>query len=434
MNPPTSSPLQLEIPSVGAAQDSLSTSTPNSTVFTENMKLPVHGWFRFSAGFSAEWAAKLIREQPPAEVRVLDPFVGSGTTAIAAQQVGAEAVGVENHPFYVRIARAKASWPSVSPAQLRRRSERLLEQTWAVEPTDVAPLLVKCFQPESLGRLLGLRRSLIENQEGDEIDEMLWLALVAILRRCSFVGTAQWQYVLPDRRKARVAEPWQAFRDQVARMSNDLLTLQAASARGGARILQTDARSCEAVPDGWANLVITSPPYPNNFDYADAARLEMSFLGEITSWGDLQRGVRQHLVRSCSQHMAGFDSSIPLSDVQLAPIKDELSEVVEQLATLRKERAGHKAYDAMVAAYFLDLADVWRALRRTCGPGASVCFVVGDSAPYGVHVPVERWLGELAVAAGFHSWEFEKLRDRNTKWKNRKHRVPLQEGRLWVRG
>jgi hypothetical protein len=51
-----------------------------------------------------------------------------------------------------------------------------------------------------------------------------------------------------------------------------------------------------------------------------------------------------------------------------------------------------------------------------------------------VYVPVERWLGELALAAGFTSYRFEKTRDRNTKWKNRKHRVPLHEGHLWVQG
>ena len=63
-----------------------------------------------------------------------------------------------------------------------------------------------------------------------------------------------------------------------------------------------------------------------------------------------------------------------------------------------------------------------------------VCFVRGDSAPYGVHAPIERWRGELAVSAGFRRFEFERLRDRNVKWRNRKHRVPLHEGRLWVKG
>jgi hypothetical protein len=49
-------------------------------------------------------------------------------------------------------------------------------------------------------------------------------------------------------------------------------------------------------------------------------------------------------------------------------------------------------------------------------------------------VPVIDWLGCLAVAAGFHDFHFERTRDRNVKWKNRKHRVPLCEGRLWVKG
>jgi hypothetical protein len=49
-------------------------------------------------------------------------------------------------------------------------------------------------------------------------------------------------------------------------------------------------------------------------------------------------------------------------------------------------------------------------------------------------VPVIEWFGKLALAAGFKSWTFEKLRDRNIKWKNRKHRVPLCEGHLWLRG
>jgi len=61
-----------------------------------------------------------------------------------------------------------------------------------------------------------------------------------------------------------------------------------------------------------------------------------------------------------------------------------------------------------------------------------MAFVIGDSAPYGIYVPVEKWLGTLAVAAGFGKFRFEKIRDRNTKWKNRKHSVPLKEGILWI--
>jgi hypothetical protein len=118
----------------------------------------------------------------------------------------------------------------------------------------------------------------------------------------------------------------------------------------------------------------------------------------------------------------------------LEPIRKEIREVCEQLESERDKHGGKKTYHTMIAAYFHDMARVWQALRRVTSKNSLVCFVVGDSAPYGIYVPVHRWLGEMAVAAGFQSFWFEKTRDRNVKWKNRKHRVPLLEGRLWVKG
>jgi hypothetical protein len=157
---------------------------------------------------------------------------------------------------------------------------------------------------------------------------------------------------------------------------------------------------------------------------------------EINGWGDLQETVRRHLIRSCSQHVP--ERAVALDEVLQAPevaaIRSELTEVCSQLGEVRKTKGGKKTYHLMIACYFRDLACVWNALRRVCCAGSRVCFVVGDSAPYGVYVPVIPWLGALAQAAGFSSYRFEKTRTRNIKWKNRKHRVPLQEGRLWVEG
>jgi len=197
-----------------------------------------------------------------------------------------------------------------------------------------------------------------------------------------------------------------------------------------------DARKCEGLPQQFFSLVLTSPPYPNNYDYADATRLEMSFMREINGWGDLQGSVRRHLVRSCSQHVPekAVDLHRILESQELRPIHDEIEQVCMQLSKLRESRGGRKTYHLMIACYFYDLALTWRALRRVCAVPCKVCFVIGDSAPYGVYVPVIPWLGKLALSAGFESYTFEKTRDRNVKWKNRKHRVPLQEGHLWVQG
>ena len=86
----------------------------------------------------------------------------------------------------------------------------------------------------------------------------------------------------------------------------------------------------------------------------------------------------------------------------------------------------------MIAAYFYDIAKVFRSLYRIANDNCKMCFVIGDSAPYGIYIPVDEWMGKIALSAGFDKFSFKKLRDRNIKWKNRKHRIPLKEGILWI--
>lgn len=410
-----------------------------SGTFQDNMKLPVHRWFRYSAGFSADWVEDLVRQLSPKTV--LDPFAGSGTAVLAAQAAGAQAYGYESHPFVARIAAAKTRW-NQPEAEIAEASKRLLafaRKHPASVPAIVPDLLGKCFQPEVLQDLYSLRAAYVATSEGlsPEIAELLWLALTAILRSCSFVGTAQWQYVLPNKRKAKTADPFSAYRQKVAEMTSDIAAFRATGAACSATMLLHDARVVpESIPKNAIDLVVTSPPYPNNYDYADATRLEMTFWGEIQGWGDLQEAVRRFIIRSCSQHTAAEKLKLPelLADAAVAPILDELAPICGELEEIRQTKGGKKAYHTMVAAYFCDLARVLQALRPVCRAGCTMCFVVGDSAPYGVYVPAEALIGRLAMAAGFDSYSFEKLRDRNTKWKNRKHRVPLHEGRLWIKG
>lgn len=411
-------------------------SLASSSTFVPNMGLPVHRWFRYSAGFSAEWVKSVI-ETHPAKARVFDPFAGSATTLLAAEECGVESWGIEAHPFVYRVARAKLFWRT-NPDQYLKKAERMVE---AVDmnnaTTEQYPALIhKCYTAESLKQLDALRRAYDQVRDDSAASELLWLTLVAILRRVSTAGTAQWQYILPKKLKRAPARAMDAFREFVNTIYQDMRI-------GGhvngphAHIAFGDARSCDTlVPKHFANLVITSPPYPNNYDYADATRLEMSFMREINGWGDLQQTVRKYLVRSCSQHVPekAVDLHAILKEPELEPIRSELTDVCSRLAEIRESKGGRKTYHLMVACYFRDLALVWKSLRNVCDSPSTVCFVIGDSAPYGVYVPVIPWLSTLAMAAGFKSHHFEKTRDRNVKWKNRKHRVPLQEGQLWVEG
>jgi hypothetical protein len=97
-----------DLPVPVATKKRAAVKSARSGTFTDNMKLPVHRWFRYSAGFSAEWVEGLIKQLSPAAV--LDPFAGSGTTLLAAEASGTMAYGFESHPFVARIALAKTHW------------------------------------------------------------------------------------------------------------------------------------------------------------------------------------------------------------------------------------------------------------------------------------------------------------------------------------
>ncbi|MBA2470480.1 MAG: hypothetical protein H0V37_13830 [Chloroflexia bacterium] len=131
-----------------------------------------------------------------------------------------------------------------------------------------------------------LRRAWEELDDQSAGSTLSWLALVSILRSTSGAGTAPWQYILPNKTKKSPLAPFQAFSSMVAAMRFDMIR-SATEASPRARMFEGDARTLTDVSTDSIDLVITSPPYPNNYDYADSTRLEMSFFGEVSGWGDL---------------------------------------------------------------------------------------------------------------------------------------------------
>lgn len=413
-----------------------------SGAFGDNMSLPVHRWYRYSAGFSADWVRSLIdeRRSNTSQFSVLDPFAGVGTTLLASEASRVHSWGFETHPFIHRVAVAKLRGIRSEVSAIHNAFDEFLKrlpEAVSEIPKNVPPLLSKCYTNGSLATLFAMRDLFLDAfDDKTPENELIWLAVTSILRICSGAGTAQWQYVLPNKSKSEVQLPVAAFRAKAADILQDVEYVQRNAWSSQGTVILTDARDPITDSHIQVDAVITSPPYPNNYDYADATRLEMTFWGEINSWGDLQHSVRRHLIHSCSQHAAAERLILDdlLSESVLDPIRKNLSTACRTLAEVRETKGGKKTYHTMAAAYFRDLGLVFKALRPLCRAGCVLCFVIGDSAPYGVYLDVENWLGELALNAGFSSYSFEKIRDRNVKWKNRKHRVPLKEGRLWIEG
>lgn len=437
MNQPYQIPLFSSIPDEKKQTQSEIIQARSGT-FTDNMKLPIHRWFRYSAGFSAAWVEKVITDVKPQAI--LDPFAGSGTVCLTADKLGVTSYGIEAHPFVYKLAQGKLAW-GINIREFLEAVNKIQATAKILQPQlpeNIPALLSKCYTDEVLSDLLKIKQAYLEQAPSlsKELQSLIFLAICSILRLSSHAGTAQWQYILPNKHKAKVHEPFEVLEKQINRMQEDMYQMQSLAQSSQATFIQEDARTLKSIPDRAIDLVITSPPYANNYDYADTTRLEMTFWGEVSSWGDLHNAARKFLICSSSQHASKERLKLDtlLSETTLEPIRDELFPICKELEYIRGQKKGNKAYHTMIAAYFIDMSLVFHALRRVTTSNCKICFIIGDSAPYGVYVPVEQWLGKLAIAAGFDFWSFEQIRQRNIKWKNRKHTVPLQEGRLWIGG
>jgi hypothetical protein len=180
-----------------------------------------------------------------------------------------------------------------------------------------------------------------------------------------------------------------------------------------------------------ADAVITSPPYLNNFDYADATRLELYFWGMARSWKEMTTGVRDGMIIATTQQ-----SRVCLAERAMTKLDTEtprnaliIRHLIERLRKERLERRRGKEYDRVLPSYFADLIAILTNIRYYSRPSAPILFVLGDSAPYGIHIDTPRLLALIAEELGFVFETMAPIRQRGLRWHTNgsRHAVSLSE-------
>jgi hypothetical protein len=377
---------------------------------------PVHRWFNFIAGFSPEFvqACLAMTEKRPEDTVLLDPFSGCGTAPLAARLYGASGVGYEAHPFFARISEAKADSPrfigdldavhsTIARGILSRRSATL--------SISAQTFLHKLFEPDDLASLLGAREQLKE--AGLAENPLAFLVLSRMLDYCCLAAT-DGIYKAPTTTKKAV-RPSVALERVLATLQEDL---PAANARGGRiTIKHQSSEVMTDVLEGSVDLVVTSPPYLNNFDYAEMTRMYLYFWGMADSWGDISTKVRTRLVVNTTTALKGhkqlqqsYRASLPMH------IAKEADEVVAALRGKRAEKKGKKEYDFLVFPYLSQMKSVLVESHRTLRRGGQFHMMVSDAALYGVHIPAPQWLAEIMRCVGFTDVQCEMVRPRGHRW------------------
>jgi DNA modification methylase len=264
------------------------------------------------------------------------------------------------------------------------------------------------------------------------------------LRTASKAGTG-WPYIAPTKyhEKTKELDGVEEFKKRAYLFYKDLLYIKRKPCKKNikCKILLGDAREFNGkiLPKS-IDFAITSPPYLNNYDYADRTRLETYFWGQYATWGEITKKVRDKLMIAATTQIrrTDFNGGSPLDKaiLETSPaIFNELNHKIKLLADVRMKKGGRKSYDLLVAGYFNGMYKVLSEVHKVLKPGCDFVLVLGDSAPYGVYIPTEEYLGKIGKGIGFKSYAVEILRTRGGKWANnsQRHSVPLKESILTLK-
>ena len=364
--------------------------------------LPFQSWRRFKEAFAPELVERALVEAPCAVRHIVDPFGGSGTTALASQFLGVVSTTIEVNPYLADLIEAKLATVDFNYTSeiFARIIDLVSADDGPMQPvfegapaTFVEPgINGRYIFPREVARRIIAYRTAIEGVS-DPVHQRLFRVILA-----STVVPAS--NVIVSGKGRRYRQRWKErehpphvvddlFRVGVLRAIDDLRRFaQRRCLRY--RVLRGDARQLVS-KIGPYDLAVFSPPYPNSFDYTDVYNVELWTMGYLDSSAANVR-LRHSTLSSHVQLIRRFETS-PVQSATLEKTVD----------TLRAVRDGlwSRHIPEMIGAYTRDIAIVLKKLAGGLYDHGRIYMVVGDSSYAGVLVPVATIISEVAQSIGY---------------------------------
>ena len=411
--------------------------------FQETKRHPVHRWYPYVEGFSAPYVRDTLMRDGRLPTSVYDPFGGAGTTMLTAAVLGVPSFYSEINPLMVFVADAKtrcAHWARTHFDRFRKTADRFTASLSKREldrrgtNVDVAAIDQAFphrdfFDHEHLRHLLAAR-DLARQIAADEPESG---ALFLLACAANAVGSshmtrrADLRRRRPDEYRTRVVDVPASLRESVEEMVSDIPALPETMAP--TTFLSPDCRSLSEEHNEQFAFALTSPPYLNGTNYFRNTKIELWLLGLIAGETALA-GFRTQTI------CAGIND---VSGGRAAPRQfDGVETVASKLDIASKDRR----IPALVRHYFSDMHAMFTAVHRCLKPEARFVLDIGDSRFYGVHVPTDQLLQDVAREAGFeveHTHLLARRRSRDSSAliqveivfrKPRRRSRPLSKGAL----
>lgn len=392
--------------------------------FQGNKKVPFYNWFHFKEGFSSEMVQMFIKDYGKKTGTVLDPFSGSGTTLFTANELGYDALGIEILPIGEFIFTSRKSAQNLDINKMKKAVSIIKEIDWSKRSSDKKTdfrhlTITRHAFPEITEKKLNAFISYIDKEIDDpNIKQVLEFACFTILEKISFTRK-DGQYLRWDSRakkgrasfnKGKVYNFEEALFEKLDQIVLDISQKTFSKNRN---LMELLGGSClEILPkleNGSADLIITSPPYCNRYDYTRTYALELAFLG-IDEDG-LKR-IRQNML-SCTvenkdkiellkklyrdnNRIDSFDKA-----EEIFRSNKMLQDILSKLEALKTQgKLNNPGIYRMVKNYFYEHAFVIVELSRILKENGRI-YYVNDNVRYaGINIPVDIILSDFAKKSG----------------------------------
>jgi len=242
----------------------------------------IHSIHPYPAKFIPQIPRKLIELFHPGDSSiVLDPFCGSGTTLVVAVDQGLDTWGIDLSPIACLTSRVKTTPLSCDLNEVGRRlifkARRQIAEDLIVLPP--IPRVDHWFNPEVQKALAALTEQ-INREEDLPVREALQVALSSIIVQVSNQeGDTRYAAIAKD---VSIEDVLNRFEKAVTTVSRAVAGLSDNLLRrlGHATVLNQNILTItpEDLPPN-IGLVVTSPPYPNAYEYWLYHKYRMYWLG-----------------------------------------------------------------------------------------------------------------------------------------------------------